>query len=136
MVTSVNHTHESLSTIDHFMVTPNLSDFIIKYETLETVKNFSDHILNIMKLNIDIEHLQTVKRTIPPTVAWTKCTKEQLSRYQIEIDKKLDEIELDFDIFACRDSKCEIHGLQPYWVVAPPPEQNATALFGCVIMSH
>ena len=30
----------------------------------------------------------------------------------------------------------EIHGLQPYWVVAPPPEQNATALFGCVIMSH
>ena len=31
---SITHTHESLSTIDHFMVTPNLSDFIIKYETL------------------------------------------------------------------------------------------------------
>ena len=29
-----------------------------------------------------------------------------------------------------------LHGLQPYWVVASPPEQNATALFGCVMMSH
>ena len=34
----ITHTQESLWTIDHFMVTPNLSDFIIKYETLDTVR--------------------------------------------------------------------------------------------------
>ena len=94
------------------MVTPNLSDFIIKYETLETVNNFSDHIPIIMEMNIDIEHLQTLKTTIPPTVAWNKCTKEHILRYQGEIDKKLNEIELDFDTFACRDSKCEIYSEQ------------------------
>ena len=102
---SVTHTHESLSTIDHFMVTPNLSDFIIKYETLETVRNFSDHVPIIMKMNIDIEYLQTVKKTISPSVSWTKCTNEHISRYQGEIDKKLEEIELDFEIFTCRDTK-------------------------------
>ena len=109
---SITHTHESLSTIDHFMVTPNLSDFIIDYETLDTVRNFSDHIPIIMKMNIDIEYLQTVKRTILPTVSWTTCTKEQILRYQCGIDKKLDEIELDFNIFSCRDTKCEIHSEQ------------------------
>ena len=94
------------------MVTPNLSDFIIKYETLETVRNFSDHVPIIMKMNIDIEYLQTVKKTISPSVSWTKCTNEHISRYQGEIDKKLEEIELDFEIFTCRDTKCELHSEQ------------------------
>ena len=109
---TVTHTHESLSTIDHFMVTPNLSDFIIKYETLETVRNFSDHIPIIMQMNIDIEYLQTVKRSISPSVAWTQCTKEQISNYQCGIDSQIDQIELDFEVFTCRDTKCCIHSEQ------------------------
>ena len=106
---SVTHTHESLSTIDHFMVTPNLSDFITKYETLETVNNFSDHIPIIMHMNIDIEYLQTTKRSISPSISWTQCTKEEISKYQGGIDEQLDKIELDFEVFACRDTKCGIH---------------------------
>ena len=47
-------------------------------------------------MNIDIEYLQTVKRTIIPTASWTTYTKEQILRYQYGIDIKLDEIELDF----------------------------------------
>ena len=109
---SVTHTHESFSTIDHFMVTPNLSDFIIKYETLETVNNFSDHIPILMQMNLDITYLQTVKRSIYPSVSWTKCTKEQIGRYQNVIDQKLDSIHLDFEVFACRDTKCSIHSNQ------------------------
>ena len=109
---TVTHTHESLSTIDHFMITPNLSDFIIKYETLETVSNFSDHIPIIMQMNIDIEYLQTVKRSISPSVSWTQCTKDQISSYQRGIDEQLDKLELDFEVFACRDTKCVIHSEQ------------------------
>ena len=74
---SVTHTHESFSTIDHFILTPNLSDFVVKYECFESVKNFSDHIPIMIEMNIDIEYLQTVKRSIPPTVSWELCTKEQ-----------------------------------------------------------
>ena len=100
---SVTHTHESLSTIDHFMVTPNLSDFITKYETLETVNNFSDHIPIILHMDIDIEYLQTVKRPISPSVSWPQCSKEQITEYQGGIDDQLDRTELDFEVFACRD---------------------------------
>ena len=109
---SVTHTHESLSTIDHFMVTPNLSEFIIKYDTLETVKNFSDHIPVIMQMNIDIEYLQTIKKSISPTVSWTQSTKEHISKYQCEIDKQLDKIELDYEVFTCRNTQCGIHNDQ------------------------
>ena len=109
---SVTHTHESLSTIDHFMVTPNLSEFIIKYDTLETVKIFSDHIPVIMQMNIDIEYLQTIKKSISPTVSWTQSTKEHISKYQCEIDKQLDKIELDYEVFTCRNTQCGIHNDQ------------------------
>ena len=109
---SVAYTHESLSTIDHFMVTPNLSDFIMKYETYETVTNFSDHIPIIMHMDIDIEYLQTVERPIPPSVSWTQCTDEQIKKYQCEIDKQIDQIELDFEVFTCKDTKCVIHDNQ------------------------
>ena len=109
---TVTYTHESFSTIDHFMVTPNLSDFILKYETLETVINFSDHIPIIMHMDIDIEYLQTVKRSTSPSVSWIKCTEEHLSRYQCEIDKEIDKIELDFEVFTCSDTKCTMHSEQ------------------------
>ena len=106
---SVTHTHESLSTIDHFMVTPNLSDFIIKYENWETVTNFSDHIPILMEMNIDIEYLQTAKISISPTTSWTQSSKDEISNYQCAIDNQLDETELDFEVFACRSALCDIH---------------------------
>ena len=109
---SVTHTHESFSTIDHFILTPNLSDFVVKYEYFESVKNFSDHIPIMIEMNIDIEYLQTVKRSIPPTVSWELCTKEHIKSYQQGIDKQLDETELDFEVFACSDSQCKNHNDQ------------------------
>ena len=109
---SVTHTHESLSTIDHFMVTPNLSDFIIKYETWETVTNFSDHIPILMQMDIDIEYLRTAKRSISPTIAWTQCSKDEIGSYQCAVDKQVDRIELDFEVFACRNTQCDIHNDQ------------------------
>ena len=94
------------------MVTPNLSDFITKYETLETVNNFSDHIPIILHMDIDIEYLQTVKIPISPSVSWPQCSKEQITEYQGGIDDQLDRTELDFEVFACRATKCGIHSDQ------------------------
>ena len=106
---NVSHTHESLSTIDHFIVTPNLADYITNYESLHTVQNPSDHSPLLLQMNLDIKYLTTKFRINSPSISWSKSTKDQLYRYQMEIDKQIDLIELDFEPFGCMDVKCKLH---------------------------
>ena len=58
-MSNVTYTHENFSTIDHLIVTPNLADYIVKYESLHTVQNPSDHSPLLLEMNLDIEYLIT-----------------------------------------------------------------------------
>ena len=49
----------STSTIDHFIITPNLIKSIVQYETQPLHNNFSDHIPLLFTLNIDIKFHKT-----------------------------------------------------------------------------
>ena len=41
------------TTIDHFLITPNLTDKVVSYESDTIYNNISDHIPLILKLKID-----------------------------------------------------------------------------------
>ena len=47
------------STLDHFLISPNLISSVSNYETLDMYNNFSDHSPIILSLNIDIESFNT-----------------------------------------------------------------------------
>ena len=44
------------STIDHFIITPNLSDSVINYKSLFMNNDFSDHVPIMLELSIDVSY--------------------------------------------------------------------------------
>ena len=74
-------TAPSTSTIDHFIITPNLKKSVVQYETIPLHNNFSDHIPLLFTLNIDIEFHKTQVREIKPSIAWYKCINYNITQY-------------------------------------------------------
>ena len=99
----------STSTIDHFIITPNLKSSVVKYETLPLHSNFSDHIPLLLTLSIDIEYHKTYEREFNPSVAWYKCTDENILQYQKELDLLLLEINPTHEAWKCKDYNCTNH---------------------------
>ena len=71
--------------------------------------NFSDHIPLILSLNIDIEFHKTYEREFKPSVAWYKCSNDNIKQYQTELNSILLQINPSHEAFKCRDYKCNKH---------------------------
>ena len=97
------------STLDHFIVTPNLEHSVVKYESDFLANNFSDHIPIVLQVNVDIDYHKMHNITARPNVAWHRCNDENLAQYEYEIDRLISETSLDFDVFACSDLDCKLH---------------------------
>ena len=67
------------STLDHFIVTPNLEHSVVKYESDFLANNFSDHIPIVLQVNVDIDYHKMHNITARPTVAWHRCNDENLA---------------------------------------------------------
>ena len=102
-------TPPSTSTIDHFMISPNLIKSVVQYETWPLHNNFSDHIPLILTLNIDIEFHKTYEREFNPSVAWYKCSDENIKQYQKQLDTLLLQIDQTHEAWKCTDYKCNKH---------------------------
>ena len=103
------HSGNSFSTLDHFIVTPNFKQSIIKYETCFLANDFSDHTPVLLQLNIDIGYHSMHKIQARPNVAWHKCSEEDIDHYRYEMNRLIDENTLDFGVFACSDWDCVHH---------------------------
>ena len=99
----------STSTIDHFIISPNLINTVVEYETIPLHNNFSDHIPLKLTLKIDINFHKTYEREFNPTVAWYKCQDEDIKQYQNELDLLLLQINPTHEAWSCRDFKCNKH---------------------------
>ena len=53
------------STIDHFLISPNVKDSIISVNTVSLANNFSDHIPIKLTLKAEIELHDTINRFTP-----------------------------------------------------------------------
>ena len=115
-ISNVPYTYENIrvnpatfSTIDHFLVSPNLGKIVTKYETIFSHNDFSDHFPVMLTLNINIELLSFSKKEYKPCVAWHKCTDANISSYKQEIDNKLIQINPQHEGLKCRNYNCNIH---------------------------
>ena len=105
-------TPPTTSTVDHFLLSPNLANTVVKYETVFQHNNFSDHLPVILTLDIDIKYQKTHKKEFKPSVAWHKCEETNIENYKENTDNLLLLINPMQDALTCKDRKCIIHNEQ------------------------
>ena len=99
----------TISTIDHFLISPNLKDSVISYESKQLFDNFSDHHPLVMSLNIDIKQHETTEREFKPRVAWRKCNNTHTECYQNTLNRLLLSINPLNEALTCKNYKCTAH---------------------------
>ena len=60
------------STIDHFIVTQNLCESVVKYESVFMNSDFSDHVPLCLEIQIDVSYHETFEPKCKINVAWHK----------------------------------------------------------------
>ena len=97
------------STLDHFLISPNLKDSVVSYESISLYNNHSDHCPIKLTLNIDIKHHYNIEREFRPNVAWRKCNNTNIIEYRSELDRLLLHINPLNEALRCKNYKCTAH---------------------------
>ena len=97
------------STLDHFLISPALKGLVSSYKTEDIMENKSDHIPITLRLNIDVDYLNTYKRDFKPSVAWPKCSVTHTDAYKDDLDKQLLTINPKSKALSCRNFRCKLH---------------------------
>ena len=97
------------STLDHFLISPALKGLVSSYKTEDIMENKSDHIPITLRLNIDVDYLNTYKRDFKPSVAWPKCRVTHTDEYKDDLDKQLLTINPKSKALSCRNFRCKLH---------------------------
>ena len=97
------------STIDHFLISPNLKDSVISYSTVSLANNFSDHIPIKLTLKAQVEFHDTINRKFKPHVAWHKCSTTNIYDYRNELDRLLLHTNPSNEALKCKNYKCTSH---------------------------
>ena len=120
-IANVPYTYENMrvtpstfSTIDHFLISPNLGDIVVSYDTLFLHNDFSDHFPLKLTLDINVENFKMEEKVFKPCVAWYKCSEASLEWYKEELDDKLLKINPHHEVFTCRDYNCTEHKEQTH----------------------
>merc|ERR1739842_50974 len=97
--------NQSFSTIDHCIVSDNLSSNIYRYETMFIPDNFSDHFPLYLEIELELSYVQLPKATMVSKTNWPKCTDDCKKMYKNEIENELLHIRFDHDAITCRNLK-------------------------------
>ena len=95
-------------TLDHFLVTHNLSNMVEGCTSVHDVDSFSDHCPVLLTLNVGFRYNP---ETVPgsrfsPKLSWARANDEHKERYRALIQESLAEIELDVDALSCSEINC------------------------------
>ena len=96
----------STSTIDHFLMSPNLKRAVTCYEAHTVYSNCSDHVPLVLSLDIDIEFHKTYKREFKPTVAWHKCNENNIKNFKHNVDQNMPDKDTYKVVEICTNHKC------------------------------
>ena len=77
----------STSTVDHFLLSPNLVNSMVKCETVFQHNDFSDHFPVLISLGIDKKYHKTHEKEFTPSVEWRKCHDKRTESYKNKMDK-------------------------------------------------
>jgi len=118
---SITYTFESKSdgsrsTVDHFLITDNIGDCVIKYDVLHEGQNLSDHYPICLSLNIDIEdssaymsHADCDNKPTTSRLMWQKATESDIALYKDRLNSALAEIHIPVNAISCEDICCINH---------------------------
>ena len=103
------HNANSNSTIDHFLVTKNLTQYITRYELLFIVDNFSDHVPLKLELNVNINYFKEIPKSFVKSTAWQKCSMGQKQEFVNTVDRLLLQINIQQGAITCNTVNCNMH---------------------------
>ena len=103
------HNTNSNSIIDHFLVTKNLTQYITRYETLDFIDDFSDHVPLKLELNVNINYFKEIPKSFAQSTAWHKCSMGQKQEFVNTLDGLLLQINIQQDAITCNTVNCNMH---------------------------
>ena len=103
------HNANSNSTIDHFLLTKNLTQYITRYESLFIVDDFSDHVPLKLELNVNINYFKEIPRSFTQSTAWQKCSLDQKQECVNILDRLLLQINIQHGAITCNNVNCSMH---------------------------
>ena len=81
--------NQTFSTIDHCIVSDNLRNNILRYESMFMHNNFSDHLPLYLELELELSYVQLPKATISSKTNWLKCSEDCIKMYKNYIENEL-----------------------------------------------
>ena len=113
---NVDYTYESKITgdrsiIDHFIVTENLFEFIVLYESKHDGDNMSDHAIVSMVIDIPVTYYEcgdncNVKDT---SLKWSDATASDIAYYVQCLDNLLSNVKIPWHAIHCKEYTCVTH---------------------------
>ena len=99
----------STSTVDHFLLSPNLVNSMVKCETVFQHNDFSDHFPVMISFEIDMKYHKTHAKQFTPSVAWHKCDDTRIESYKNTMDELLLQINPRHAALVCNNFNCTKH---------------------------
>ena len=98
------------STLDHFVISNELSDCINKHCIIEDIENRSDHAPLCVDVTLPIikSNIKDTRHFIPKP-KWHAVTSTSLSHYKLTLDELLCKLDIPDDVLSCSNVFCELH---------------------------
>ena len=98
------------STLDHFVISNELSDCINKHCIIEAIENRSDNIPLCVDVTLPIikSNIKDARHFIPKP-RWHAVTSTSLSDYKLTLDELLCKLDIPDDVSSCSNLFCEVH---------------------------
>ena len=96
--------------IDHFLVSTNLKDNLLKCTSFDLINNSSDHVPINSKFKFDTSYknsMNTASKVTHPV--WDNASELDIEAYTGLMDKYLLQIPLPTELINCNDLHCQIH---------------------------
>ena len=106
--TYVHTDNKSVSTIDHFLLSPRLLHLVEGCGVVERGDNLSGHCPIWVSLNLGSLPLKKgASAWVPMKPAWAKATQDQVSEYTSDLEQKLLKLNVPLLSLSCEDVHCQ-----------------------------
>ena len=104
--THVHTDNTSVSTVDHFLLSPRLLPLVVDSKVLHRGDNLSRHSPILVRLNLgSLPMRKNVKSKTPRKPSWPKASEENTSEYTSTLRSKLENLNVSENLF-CTNPQC------------------------------
>ena len=97
------------STLDHFIWSKSLDDFVTDAGVLHSIDNMSDHSPIYCCLNLEMTYkLEEAKPPSQPKVKWNLASVDEKNIFKLKLDEELSLLDIPMSVIQCRDVQCTL----------------------------